>query len=66
MDHKAFQKWIEEMGFTQEQAAKALDVDRSTVQNYSKGQRRDGKPAAIPRVVALACLALFHRLDRHL
>lgn len=54
-----FKTWRKSMGFTQAQAAEALDMSRENIINYEAGQRRDNsKPVVIPRTVALACAAL--------
>jgi DNA-binding XRE family transcriptional regulator len=47
-----FRAWRERMGWTQGQAAAALDLSRRTIIGYEQG-----KPP-IPRTVALACWAL--------
>lgn len=59
-----FKAWRKEMGFTQVQAAEALGISRPSVELYELGVRRDnGKAVVIPLTVALACKALFHRLE---
>ncbi len=59
-----FKAWRKAMGFTQAKAAEALGVSKPTVENYDKGVRREnGEPVIIPRTVALACAALFHKLE---
>lgn len=58
-----FKDWRNKMGFSQATAALALGLSRSSVENYEAGARReDNRPVVIPRTVALACAALFHRL----
>jgi transcriptional regulator with XRE-family HTH domain len=37
MDRHAFRKWRKQLGFTQEEAAKHLDVARATIQNWEHG-----------------------------
>ena len=54
-----FRQWRKGMGWTQDQAAHALDISKSSVGNFEAGKRReDGRPVTIPRTVALACAAL--------
>jgi DNA-binding XRE family transcriptional regulator len=43
-----FNRWRLECGFTQQQAAKALDISKSHVENYDKGINRTSKEKAIP------------------
>jgi len=51
------------MGLSQGQAADELGLNRTTIQNYERGERPDGRPfGGIPRHIALACRALFHRM----
>lgn len=47
-------------GLSQEELGKLLGLSRRTVGGYEAGE------AAIPPAVALAYLALFHRLDQRL
>ncbi|HJU17947.1 MAG TPA: helix-turn-helix transcriptional regulator [Stellaceae bacterium] len=47
-----FRAWRERMGWTQEQAAAALDLSRRSIIGYEQGTQ------PIPRTVALACWAL--------
>ncbi|HJU20759.1 MAG TPA: helix-turn-helix transcriptional regulator [Stellaceae bacterium] len=47
-----FRAWRERMGWTQEQAAAALDLSRRSIIGYEQGSQ------PIPRTVALACWAL--------
>lgn len=59
-----FVAWRRAMGYSQDRAAQALGLSRSTVQNYGAGVRRgDGEPVEIPLHIALACAALYHRLE---
>ena len=37
MNGNAFRKWRKQLGFTQEKAAKHLDVSRATIQNWEYG-----------------------------
>lgn len=58
-----FKRWRDAMGFTMAEAAEALGISRGSIENYERGTRReDDRPVAIPKNVALACAALFHRL----
>ncbi len=58
-----FKDWRSKMALSQEAAAKVLGLSKATIQNYERGVRIDGKPAPIPFATALACSALFHRID---
>ena len=59
-----FKAWRKAMGLTQVTAAKALDLSTSTIEMYDSGKRKnDGSPVSIPRTVALACAALYHKLE---
>jgi hypothetical protein len=49
-----FQRWLAAMGISSAAAARLLGVNANTITRYKK--------AGAPRVVALACAALFHRL----
>lgn len=64
MTAEDFKAWREQLGLSQIKAAKVLGLSRSTVNLYELGNRWDeGRPVEIPRVVALACAAIFHRLE---
>ncbi len=64
MTHEDFKNWRKKMGLTQQQAADVLGLSKATIENYDKGVRReDGRPVVIPRVVALACAAIEHKLE---
>jgi len=59
MTSEEFRRWRALMGLTQQQAADALGMSKSTIENYEAGKRRDVDQAVeIPKVVALACAAL--------
>jgi DNA-binding XRE family transcriptional regulator len=59
MENEEFKNWRTRMGFTQQQAADALDLSLSAVVNYEKGVRRDdGAPVEIPFSVMTTCLGL--------
>lgn len=51
-----FEAWLKEMGISGAAAARMLGVSPNTVVRY---KRHGG-----PKVLELACLALWHRLDR--
>lgn len=63
MKPEDFKRWRKEMGFSQKQAATALDVSSVTIENWERGHRLDGKPAPISLVVAYACTAMFHKMN---
>lgn len=58
-----FKAWRAKMRLTQTAAAAALDLSEATIQLYERGIRPNGQPAPIPLAVALACSALYHRLE---
>lgn len=63
MQPRDFREWRRTMGLSQGQAADELGLNRTTIQNYERGKRPDGRPfGGIPRYIALACRALFHRM----
>jgi transcriptional regulator with XRE-family HTH domain len=58
--------WRKTMGWTQQQAGDALGIGSKTIENYEAGERRvkgEMVPHEIPRYIALACAALFHRIE---
>lgn len=58
-----FKAWRTRMNYTRPAAAEALGLSRQTIENYERGQRlEDGRPVVIPRSIALACAAIYHRL----
>lgn len=64
MSPAAFDHWCKTMGWTSCQAAIELGCSLDTVRHYRAGRTRgEGLPRRIPRTVALACAALFHRLE---
>lgn len=64
MTNEDFKVWRTLMGFTQAGAAAALGVSKPTIENYERGSRReDGRPVEIPKHIALACAALYHRIE---
>ncbi|KAA6204499.1 MAG: XRE family transcriptional regulator [Candidatus Tokpelaia sp.] len=58
MDKEKFKSWRKEMGFSQAKAAATLHLTTITVENYERGRTGNGKPAAIPHAIALACAAI--------
>ena len=55
--------WRATMGMSRPAAAKALGISPKTIENYERGHRvEDGRPVVIPRSIALACAAVYHRL----
>lgn len=63
MTPQGFKAFRKAMGWSQAQAAEALQLSTTAIENYEKGVRRgDGKPAPIPYTVELACAALYHRI----
>ena len=64
MTPEQFREWRRKMRITQAEAGRLLGLGVTTVQSYEHGRRRDAIAfAGIPRVVALACAALWHRLE---
>lgn len=54
-----FARWVEQMGFSQEEAATRLGLSRSCVQQYLRGARKGSQaPVEIPKSVRLACSAI--------
>lgn len=48
MKDTAFKRWRKQLGYTQEEAARALDCSRSQVANWDAGVERSRGTAAIP------------------
>jgi DNA-binding XRE family transcriptional regulator len=57
MTPEQFKTWRKTCGLSQEKAADALGIGRRTVQDY------EAEKYEIPRSIALACAAIFHRLE---
>jgi hypothetical protein len=55
MDAKTFNHWLDTMKISGSEAARLLGVKPNTITRYRK--------KGAPRIVALACNSLFHRLD---
>ncbi|PYE98907.1 hypothetical protein C8J35_103508 [Rhizobium sp. PP-F2F-G38] len=63
MSPEDFKAWRSAMGFSQTEAAAALDISKGSIELYERGARRDdGRPVLIPRTVELACSALASTL----
>ena len=63
MTPQEFRDWRKRLGWSQQQAAAALDKGLSNIQAYERGARKTGGPAyPIPRAVALACCELARRV----
>ena len=60
-----FKKWRNSMGLTQAQAALALGLSKSAIEQYDSGMRKgSGDAVEIPRAVSLAMSWLaFHPGD---
>jgi len=59
-----FKTWRKKMNLTQAQAAIVLGLSKPTIENYDRGVRRgSGEAFEIPHVVALACAALWHKIE---
>ncbi len=64
MSPETFKTWRKTMGFTQKEAGAALGITKWAIENYERGARReDGRSVIIPKSIALACSALFYRID---
>ncbi len=64
MTPEQFKDWRTRLGLSQSAAAEALGISRQSVENYERGRRReDERPVVIPTPVALACAAVWHRLE---
>jgi len=63
MSPASFRAWRKRLGYSQQRAAEALGISKSSVELYERGSRRDdGRPVEIPMTVALACSAVSHGL----
>lgn len=59
MTPEQLKSWRKALGLSQQSASEALGIGRRTVQDYEKGVYQ------IPRTVALACAALYHRINEY-
>lgn len=60
MAPEQFAAWRADLGWTKRHAARELGLSPESVRNYEFGDRRDGKPVAIPKHIGLACAWLSH------
>ena len=50
------------MNLSQQKAAEALGVSKSTIEAYESGVwKQNGKAAEIPLAIAYACTAIYHK-----
>lgn len=64
MTNEGFKAWRTAMGLSQAAAAEVLGMSKAAIENYDRGVRRDtGEPVVIPHSVALACAAVYHRIE---
>ena len=62
MTRAEFKSWRERLELSQQQAADALGMSKSSIELYERGSRRDdGRSVQIPTTVALACGYLEER-----
>ena len=60
-----FKMWRKAIGLSQAAAAEELGVSKPTIEMYESGTRVDDDCLAeIPKTVALACTALYYRLEQ--
>ncbi|MDX6806332.1 helix-turn-helix transcriptional regulator [Terrihabitans rhizophilus] len=58
MAPEQFKAWRAHMKLSQAKAADALGISKGSIEHYEAGKTRDGRPAPVPKTVALACAAL--------
>jgi predicted transcriptional regulator len=59
MTGTAMKAWRKSLGFSRKGAAEALGISESQIVDYETGMKRGtGRPAQIPKAVALACAAI--------
>jgi len=65
MTPHSFREWRKGLGYSQQEAADALGISRSSVELYEAGRRRgaDARPVEIPKTIALACAAVSRGLE---
>lgn len=62
MTPEDFKSWRLALNWSQQTAADQLGISKGSVELYERGSRRDdGRPVEIPKTIALACAALWHR-----
>ena len=65
MTPEQFKTWRKGLKLTQQAAADALGISKSSVELYEAGRRcDDGRAVGIPRLVELACAAIAQGLGR--
>lgn len=52
----------QQLGISRAALCRAIGISPNAGTAYARGHWPDGKPAPIPRTVALACSAVFHNL----
>lgn len=57
-DTRYLAEFLEQMQWSQTEAAKQLGITRLAFGNYYRGVRQDGIPSSLPDTVKLACEAL--------
>lgn len=62
MTPQALRDWRKQMGLSRRAASSALGMSERSLAYYEQGER-DGKPVTPPQYLALACAALYHRLE---
>lgn len=63
MTSEEFREARARLGLTQQQLSEALEIALFTVKCYERGTWSDGRPALVPRTVALALEALEARAN---
>ena len=63
MTNNHFRSWRRAIGLSQAAAADALGLTPSIIEMYEGGSGPDEGGAEIPKAVALACSALYRRLE---
>lgn len=62
MTPEVFKTWRKTMKLSQQKAAVALGISKSSIEAYEAGVwRATGKPVEIPLAIALACSAIYHK-----
>ena len=57
--------WRDALNLSRREAGELLGLSPSTIEQYEMGRRKGApeQPVVIPRHVALACAAIWHRLE---
>ena len=59
MTNEDFKFWRKSLGLTQQKAAEALGLSKTTIETYESGIRRDNhQPSQIPYAIGLAMAAI--------